>query len=66
LVEECGADPRARFQGRTPAEILVQLRRPELDAEETMDGRWGREMEVVASVRRELVTFLESAAAEMA
>jgi hypothetical protein len=64
LVEECGADPRARFQGRTPAEILVQLRRPELDAEETWEGPSGRDMEVVAAARRELVAFLEEAAAE--
>jgi hypothetical protein len=42
----------------------VQLRRPELDAEETWEGPSGRDMEVVAAARRELVAFLEEAAAE--
>ncbi|KAL2126568.1 hypothetical protein VTI74DRAFT_663 [Chaetomium olivicolor] len=60
LVETCGADPGARYQGRTPAEILVQLRRPELDAEETTDV-WGRDAGVVREGRQALVALLENA-----
>ncbi|KXX72967.1 hypothetical protein MMYC01_210593 [Madurella mycetomatis] len=61
LVEACGADAGARYQGRTPAEILVQLRQPELDAEETTSV-WGRDIEVVREARQALVGWLENAA----
>ncbi len=40
LVEECGADGRMRYEGRTAAEILVQLRLPKVGKEEIGHGDW--------------------------
>ncbi|KAK3897302.1 hypothetical protein C8A05DRAFT_19909 [Staphylotrichum tortipilum] len=65
LVEECGADTGARYLGRTPAEALVQFRRPELDATEIDEEErrpwirvWGAEHEAVEEGRRALLEVL--------
>jgi hypothetical protein len=58
LVEECGADRGAKYLGWTPAEMLVRLRRPELDAEE-MTKDWSSDADVVREARQALVALLE-------
>ncbi|KAK3905212.1 hypothetical protein C8A05DRAFT_41834 [Staphylotrichum tortipilum] len=60
LVETCGADPRATYLGRTPAELLVQMRRPKLDEEETEGTRWRTDPAVVEEGRRALLAVLEN------
>jgi hypothetical protein len=61
LAEACGADREAKYHGRTPAEIIVQLRRPELDNEETRFS-WGRrDADAVREARESMVDILENA-----
>ncbi|KAK3902168.1 hypothetical protein C8A05DRAFT_34139 [Staphylotrichum tortipilum] len=60
LVETCGADPRATYLGRTPAELLVQMRRPKLDEEETEGTWWRTDPVVVEEGRRVLLAVLEN------
>jgi beta-mannanase len=61
LAEACGADREAKYQGRTSAEIIVQLRRPELDNEETRFS-WGRrDADAVREARESMVDILENA-----
>lgn len=59
LVETCGADRGATYFIWTPAEMLGQLRRPELDAVEITDD-WGSDAVVVEEGRRALVALLET------
>ncbi|KAK3900543.1 hypothetical protein C8A05DRAFT_45626 [Staphylotrichum tortipilum] len=61
LIETCGADRGATYLGRTPAEMLVQLRRPELDKEETVGFWWRTDPAVVEEGRRALLAVLENA-----
>jgi hypothetical protein len=58
LVERFGADRGARYYGWTPAEMLVQMRRPELDAEE-INKQWSSDADVVREARQALVALLE-------
>ncbi|KAK3906761.1 hypothetical protein C8A05DRAFT_29306 [Staphylotrichum tortipilum] len=63
LVEKCGADAglMMRYEGRTPAEILVQLRLPEVDKQETEDRYpyYGVEEHVAREGREAIVALLE-------
>lgn len=65
LVQTCGADTGAKYLGRTPAEVLVQFRRPELDAVEIERRRpgllaFGAEPEVVEEGRKAVLEVLGS------
>ncbi len=65
LVQTCGADTGAKYLGRTPAEVLVKFRRPELDAVEIERRRpgllaFGAEPEVVEEGRKAVLEVFGS------
>lgn len=66
LVDTCGADVGALHDGRTPAEVLLQLIRPDLDEQEVGSLPWQRDVETVRQARGRFVGLLRGAAAAAA
>ncbi|KAL8366232.1 hypothetical protein RB595_004818 [Gaeumannomyces hyphopodioides] len=61
LVDTCGADAGALFEGRTPAEVLEQLTQPDMDEEEA--DPWRDNLGEVKQARGCFVGVLRGAAA---